>query len=98
MATGSHRFSDTGRQVWRNGQHLHTHGRPALMVRVIYVDGHGMEAAAVELDDFTVRTLHPRIAELLEDAVSTSQGPRPRFKVSKKAHPRHSRTPKRPRG
>ena len=68
------------------------------MVRVTYVDGRGREAAAVELDDFTVKTLHPRIAELLEDAVSTGQEPRPRFKLAKKVRRRRSPTPNRPRG
>jgi hypothetical protein len=69
------------------------------MVRVTYVDGSGNDTAAVELDDFTVKTLHPRLAELLANAVSTGKGPRPRFKgLSKKARPRHSRTPSRTRG
>ena len=35
------------------------------MVRVTYVDGNGHDAATVELDDFTVKTLHPRLAEML---------------------------------
>jgi len=62
------------------------------MVRVTYVDGSGVEAAAVELDDFTVTTLHPRLAEMLRNAASTQQGPRPRFKLSKKARSRRART------
>jgi hypothetical protein len=68
------------------------------MVRVTYVDGNGHDAAAVELDDFTVKTLHPRLAEMLADAAASEQGPRPRFKLSKKSRPRHSRTPSRTRG
>ena len=68
------------------------------MVRVTYVDGSGHDAAAVELDDFTVKTLHPRLAEMLASAVSIRQGPRPHFKLSKKARPRHSRTPSRTGG
>jgi hypothetical protein len=65
------------------------------MVRVTYVDGNGNDAAAVELDDFTVKTLHPGLAEMLASAVATGKGPRPRFKLPKKAAPRHSRTPSR---
>ena len=56
----------------------------------------GREAAAVELDDFTVKTLHPRIAELLEDAVSSRRrNPEPRFKLAKKVRRRRSPTPNR---
>jgi hypothetical protein len=68
------------------------------MVRVIYVDGRGQEAAEVELDDFTVKTLHPGIAEMLENAVSTGQESLPRFKLSKMARPHRAKSHNRPRG
>ena len=67
------------------------------MVKVIDVNGNGIETATVELDDFTMKTLHPHIAEMLEDASTDEPCPRRTSSVPKKAHPRRSRRTKRTR-
>jgi hypothetical protein len=61
------------------------------MVRVTYVDDRGGEMATVELDDFTVKTLYPDIAEMLKTATSTRPQPSPRFELSKVARQRRAR-------
>ncbi len=37
-----------------------------MVVKVIHIDNKGDEVATIELDDFTVKTLHGGIAELSE--------------------------------
>ena len=46
------------------------------MVKVIYVSGNGAETAMVELDDFTVKTLYPDIAEMSRARQPTNHAPR----------------------
>jgi hypothetical protein len=61
------------------------------MVKVVYVSGNGAETATVELDDFTVKTLYPDIAEMLQGASTDQPCPSPQFKLSRQARQRRSR-------
>jgi hypothetical protein len=61
------------------------------MVKVIYVSGTGAETATVELDDFTVKTLYPDIAEMLQSASTDQPCSSPQFKLSRQARQRRSR-------
>jgi hypothetical protein len=46
-----------------------------MVVKVIHINDHGAETAAIELDDFTVQVLHPGLAEILREAVSSRRHP-----------------------
>ena len=62
------------------------------MVKVTYVSGNGAETATVELEDFTVKTLYPDIAEMLPGQLQpTNHAPRRRSSFSRQARQRRSR-------
>jgi len=65
------------------------------VVKVIQVDEKGDEIAAIELDDFTVKTLHSGIAGLLSDAATNQPQIAPRFEHDGRA--RHARNKNRRR-
>jgi hypothetical protein len=65
------------------------------MVRVTYINDSGAETAEVELDDFTVKTLHPTIAEMLQGAATTQVQPSPTFELSGRARTRRAKNRRR---
>jgi hypothetical protein len=65
------------------------------MVKVIHVDDHGVEVAAIELDDFDVELLYAGIAARLKEAATAPVSPSARLDLSKEARERRSRILKR---